>query len=74
MIPYNRYICISFPSKRLDRFASLLRFAVIYIPNRDRHDHPILRNHARQCQRQGTFMCHAPSHATSRLLKHYVAT
>lgn len=41
---------------------------------RDRHDHPILRNHARQCHTQGTVMCHAPSRdrATSRLL--YVAT
>lgn len=45
MISYNRYIYISFPSKRLDCFGSLLRFAVMhldfYIHNRDRHDHPI---------------------------------
>lgn len=78
MVSYNRYIYISFPSKRSDCFGSLLRFAVmhldIYIPNRDRHDHPVLRNRARQCHTQGTVMCHAPSHATSRLRKQYVAT
>lgn len=60
----------------MEYFGSLLRFVVMRldINNRDRHDHPILRNHARQCDTQGTVMCHAPSRdrATSRLL--YVAT
>ena len=31
MISYNRYIYISFPSKRLECFGSLLRFAVMHL-------------------------------------------
>ena len=31
MVLYNRYIYISFPSKRSDCFGSLLRFAVMHL-------------------------------------------
>lgn len=68
MISYNRYIYISFPSKRLDCYASrnislmeTVTTTLFYV---------IMHVNAGQ----GTFMCHAASHATSRLLKQYVAT